>query len=179
MTEKTQTPFRVGGVYRDGDGDLFRIARVLDEEQMIASTEAVILSCELMPLGINGGAHYLTTGEWVVRVGQVSPLHLLPGELHQVDGQWVAVDNGGGSGCIGDDYDEGDNWRDPAPETYRAPLTWARPKPFDRFEGFTVTSGREPEPFRDPPPFFHSEADKPALPALQLCADLEPRGYLR
>ena len=176
MTEKAQTPFRVGGVYRDGDGDLFRIARVLDEEQMIASTESVILSGELMPLGINGGTHYLTTGEWIMRVGQVSSMHLLPGELHQVDGEWVAVEEKSPEqkfdeavARVRDVLEKESNAAMIARDEARS----QEAKVWALMQHIKELRTRESAP-KSVGPTVHAP-----MAALQLCADLEPRGYLR
>jgi hypothetical protein len=80
--------FRIGGVYRNGQGDVVTLRSSDDYEDF------PVRSYFLDPARNPGGAghHRLSDGRAKVWFADQSLRYdLLPGEMHQVDGQWVPI----------------------------------------------------------------------------------------
>jgi hypothetical protein len=134
MTEETKTAqFRIDGVYRQKGGDLVRLDWCVTHFGRFA--QAVFIN-----RSGTDGERDLATGKYPYAEDDTShKCHLLPGELHQVNGQWVPVeDSGGGSGCITKTptLDKLENTSEPK----HPRLTWADSKRVDRFPGYHVRS---------------------------------------
>lgn len=78
--------FRIGGVYRDGDGDVYRFTA-----NCHSPGAYYVESFTRGAWDGRSGAHFLETGK-CVGFGDESTYHLLPGELVQVNGEWVAAE---------------------------------------------------------------------------------------
>lgn len=177
MTEKTQTPFRVGGVYRDEAGRVQRLNAL--NAKGVPCTPGVAWAQsydKVYEEWFGDGFRNLSDGSddsgFLI---DGLPRNLLPGELHQVDGEWVAVEEKREEPPFRYDSNNRFSVRHgfaPADkESPRAPLAYfTESKRFDPFAGFAVSRFDSSEGMDAAPEQAHP---------LQLCADLEPRGYLR
>jgi hypothetical protein len=143
----TETLFKVGSVYRDGKGTPNQVIAARD------NTDFVIVRT------VGGGVdftHHKETGAfWFGGVEMQSDSYkLLPGELHQINGEWVP------RGVPVEDkpaiYERervserktivkrvprpGVNYGPPTTERTRPALDWADSKRVDRWEGYVVYS---------------------------------------
>lgn len=176
--------FRIGGVYRDGFGTLYRLAESSDSACAFAQRDN----------GLGGwlksvNLHRLADGRFAPIADPDDKYHLVPGELVQRNGQWVPADTIGpfGSGAslktAGDkivgrvEADplsiaiarlaasiEADLMKlpNPAPEPQREPLDWNTATPFEPFgSDFIVTKGAEPTK-----PLHTSPTTQGAYPAI-------------
>lgn len=94
--------FRVGGVYRQNNGELRRLAAVSEGEvvgmqpliaKLFAGTVPVVAQYLDAPNEWGDGWRRLSDGKYHADlINDASESHLIPGELHQVDGQWVSVE---------------------------------------------------------------------------------------
>ena len=146
-----EIPFRIGGVYRDKNGDLYELAplesydefyREYHPNEAIASSFKVADFSSMRCAG-SSGAHRLSDGVFLAVDG--SDWDLLPGELHQVNGEWLPVEEKPTVtiGAILREKLEAQKRETPpfsvrvgATEKKRAPLTWNTATPFDPFKGF-------------------------------------------
>lgn len=149
--------FKVGSVYRTQCG---AVVRLFNEDWGWGCNGVRALN------GLNlGGREGPSNGQWLLDgrylngPGGMCEMSLLPGELEYQDGQWVAKEESlpdqciPGSVCLGDLHG---NWclcqhssKDTEPRRPR--LTWADPKPSDRFAGYEVTSSTtEPKQYHSP-----------------------------
>lgn len=129
--------FKVGSVYRDMDGDIVRLRIDGDDVR----------------------AEFLVDGEWLCHGGffdintgncmHYQRCNLLPGELHNVNGQWVPVAEeapiAGPDATLEEVMDAIADMHIAAVEPQRPELTWATPKPVDRWDGFTTNYNTEPQ----------------------------------
>lgn len=133
------TQFRIGGVYKNGYGDgPWRITdiRVGDGYAL----RNVNSNHTLKAFGWS-----LQDGSWLADSNRraTPKMHLIPGELHQVDGAWVPMEAEPDSfvWLLGAEDDD-ENMPMHARDSIGVPaLTWATTKPADRFEGYQVSSG--------------------------------------
>jgi hypothetical protein len=78
--------FRIGGIYWNGNGD--GPWEITSEP---ASREGAF-AIRSASTGTNiPSGWFLNSGEYVRDAGRPSCMHLIPGELHQVDGAWVPI----------------------------------------------------------------------------------------
>lgn len=140
--------FRIGGHYRDGNGNLCavlqhavpgRIAvRFVDESDG-----------EIVGLPFD---HFAATGEYLNCEGKPTAtdrFNLLPGELHNVNGQWVPVAEEAPKTEEALLAEIAPN--DSSMDVMRPALTWATPKPVDRWEGYAVKRGAVKHDEYNPP----------------------------
>jgi hypothetical protein len=148
----TETPFRIGGYYKQRDG---KVVQVLSESKYTGTNGG------FYPRGV---ALTLASGGWRNVNGQCSSiantpiesLDLLPGELHQINGEWVprGVPVEDKPADLTDDQLEGlfdYGFVPPAPEPHRPALTWADSKRVDRLPGFVVERGAVKHDEYNPP----------------------------
>lgn len=173
MTEKTQTPFRVGGVYRQRDGAVMLVCSPLPgwEDGSCQVKFAEDYAPYNATVGMSNGLRWLATGG--LRNRNETLHDLLPGELHQVDGQWVALEEKKeDSFCMS--VGEAASIVKATPE-FTGAMHFA--------DAEMIARDGQAKPQADWNPIYLQPAPKstakPALSALLLCADLEPRGYLR
>lgn len=138
--------FRIGGVYRDMGG---RIIRLRDEDSSGSPMELGHAWAQVFEKrGWSGdGYRTLTTGKdesnWILDSGFAR--HLLPGELHQINGSWVPINSGEQKagfipgGVLPTKCTPVLNTTEM--ERKRAPLTWATKTPFDPFKGWEPVKG--------------------------------------
>lgn len=140
--------FRIGGYYRDKSGDIVQLtpdgrARWMDEHG---------------DWDLHGGIFCLTTGECSSARGyRYCSSDLLPGELHNVNGQWVPVaEEASKTECEVEPFSSracelGTRSCTKTHDTdpVRPPLTWATPKPVDRFP---VMASQAPNAYGVMPP---------------------------
>jgi hypothetical protein len=84
----SQALFRIGGVYRDNHGTLVELRPCL----IGGFAAAHIVGVDGVDLTSSGLSRLLDGRDRVYLDVDDHKLHLIPGELHQVDGQWVAVE---------------------------------------------------------------------------------------
>ena len=92
------TAYRVGGVYRDKHGMLYALAPLASGDEFYRKyhpNDAIASSYKVghdtgKRYGDSCGAHRLSDGAFLAVAG--SDWDLLPGELHQVSGEWVPVE---------------------------------------------------------------------------------------
>jgi len=157
--------FRIGGVYRDGGGELFTLVACAGRDDV---ADSIAIGAD-----IRYGLHRLSDGCFACLGDSESKFHLLPGELHQVDGQWVPVEEEKPVFLIEriEPIDgpffvyDGEELRSVPFDLYGTPqevveaaqflvalrgarntaepqrpaLDWATAKPFDNFDGYQVT----------------------------------------
>jgi hypothetical protein len=131
--------FRIGGVYRNGQGDVVTLRSSDDYEDF------PVRSYFLDPARNPGGAghHRLSDGRAKVWFADQSLRYdLLPGEMHQVDGQWVPITSLPADATEQAEIDAAKC--QPAHvshvEPERKPLDWNKSTPFDSFPGYEVFS---------------------------------------
>jgi hypothetical protein len=79
-----ETPFRIGGVYFNGHGD--------GPWKIVASPRADVVFLEHARDRVRLTSGWcLADGRWEGSDRLASGMHLIPGELHEVDGRWVRV----------------------------------------------------------------------------------------
>jgi hypothetical protein len=132
----TETIFKVGSVYRDGKGTPNQVIAARD------NTDFVIVR------SVGGGVdftHHKETGAfWFGGVEMQSDSYkLLPGELHQINGEWVPrgvpVEDKPAKSELPElvkHFLQRESTPQPTKERARPALTWADSKPFDAFGGF-------------------------------------------
>jgi hypothetical protein len=156
----TETPFRIGGVYRDQGGQVTRLDTPLED----GTADGLMLSGNFT--GSRSGPRNLSDGRYPGYASQADSIwHLLPGELHQINGEWVP------RGVPVEDkpavYERervsehktivkrvprsGVNYGPPTKERTRPALDWADSKRVDRFPGFVVESGAVKHDEYNPP----------------------------
>lgn len=173
MTEKTQAPFRVGGCYRNRRGQVAIL-------RAVGGGEFSVLSCPADGPRWEGDQGYarnrLSDGWSSCATNSMHPYNLLPGELHQVDGQWVAVEERSPEqkfdeavARVRDVLEKESNDAMIARDEARSQeaKVWALQQHLNELR----IRESAPKPVG---PTVHAP-----MAALQLCADLEPRGYLR
>jgi hypothetical protein len=154
----TETPFRIGGVYRNREGMLIR----LSPEGAIGQT-GIDLAREAYANRINEDGTPTTYGCGICslvtgRMGDDKDTYadLVTGELHQINGEWVP--RGVPVEAPATDWVRRARERvaqkraaDPTYERTRPALTWADSKRVDRFPGFVVERGAVKHDEYNPP----------------------------
>jgi hypothetical protein len=139
----TETPFRIGGYYRQRDG---RVVQVLSDGKYTGINNSFYPRG--VALSLASGGYRNIDGKCLSIVGTPIPNYdLLPGELHQINGEWVPR----GVPVEDKPATAEPEWlfaarartaqkraADPTYERTRPALTWADSKRVDRFPGFIV-----------------------------------------
>jgi hypothetical protein len=129
----TETPFRIGGYYRQRDG---RVVQVLSDGKYTGINNSFYPRG--VALSLASGGYRNIDGKCLSIVGTPIPNYdLLPGELHQINGEWVPrgvpVEDKPAERRFPGDQDFAGTTES---ERTRPALTWADSKPFDAFGGF-------------------------------------------
>jgi hypothetical protein len=137
----TETPFRIGGVYRNNAGKLQRIIgpsahpnpeRHFFQVSLLAEDGSVIFS--------DDGSRFINGTYFGDPTESAS---LLPGELHQINGEWVPrgvpVEDKPAKSELPElvkHFLQRESTPQPTKERARPALDWNKPTPFDAFGGF-------------------------------------------
>lgn len=137
---KQEAMFKIGCCYRQKNGQV-RFLRVANWSNPDLAEAVQIIDGEIrldLPIGWADGARRLSDGRYPAAASDEDcHCHLLPGE---VDPQGSPIESPKHAG-VQEKQDvlvQAVADLNPTPEPIRPPLTWADPKPTDRFPGFTV-----------------------------------------
>jgi hypothetical protein len=154
--DKQETPFRIGGVYRNQGGAVARLVVIADayhHEKWHSAFPAHTFGHAIEVSGKGPIAYVSLVNGRSVRYmeGKACVDHLLPGELHCVNGEWVPISDEPGTidadgfykehAAILAEIERADAAQRDTPEPHRPPLDWNAPTPFDAFKGYSVSSG--------------------------------------
>lgn len=169
MTESAQPLFRIGGVYRNAQGELTKLVQ-MDENTGALPLKACASPAKAINVTSNGkhggacGYRSLVDGSDLADYAHDGgDRTLIPGDLTLKDGEWVPFrwpwvpaateqpqHHTFPSGATIVTQGSTITGRiEPAPEPKRAPLDWNKPTRIDRFPGFVVTKATDPQPGYD------------------------------
>lgn len=141
-----ETLFRIGGAYRQRNGLLVKLVEEPNWDSgscRAVIAEAAYLHDMYYQVGTGDGVRWLDTGMYSPQ--EESGSDLLPGELHNVNGEWLPIEQTRPqhepASCEEAPKTFVKRVRRPDAERKRAPLAYfTEAKRFDAFPGFVVTS---------------------------------------
>jgi hypothetical protein len=136
---ETQTPFRIGGVYRQQDGT---VVRLLDRTSDFPVGAGIGHARHVDGGEMRSGFRRLSDGVDTINF-KGGECNLLPGELHQINGEWVPrgvpVEDKPAKSELPElvkHFLQRESTPQPTKERARPALDWNKPTPFDAFGGF-------------------------------------------